>query len=320
MAKAPAYPMYAQDYDMDTATFDNEEVGMYQRLLNNQWINGALPSDLGKLARIVRTSRAKFSKKWTKTLQQKFIENEQGLLINLRMEEVRQKLLNYRKSQAELGRAGAAKRWGKDKGQDGEPYRVPHQDPNDENMAFQFSSSSSCKNKEAREKKPRAHPPALALWFKTYKAKKAAEYFPSNFGEDTKHANWLLKSCGKDLELLGKLYRTYLADDDKFIVKSGWALRHLRQNFNGYKQQTEAPPEQDKAKQVFDEILNHISRHGLHQPIEGLDDFARKVLAKIGGPLTIGNTPNNKLRWVEQDFVNAWLDMKKTETFKEESA
>ncbi len=67
--KAPAFQMYAQDFDMDTASWSNDEVGIYVRLLNYEWVNGGLPSDLSELSRIAREKKTKFEKKWIKNVR-----------------------------------------------------------------------------------------------------------------------------------------------------------------------------------------------------------------------------------------------------------
>jgi len=103
MGKAPAFQMYAQDFDMDTAAWSNDEVGIYTRLLNYEWINGSIPSNLAEIARIVREPysprfHAKFTEKWMRNVAHKFAQNGNGNLINRRMEEVRQNQLKYSES------------------------------------------------------------------------------------------------------------------------------------------------------------------------------------------------------------------------------
>jgi uncharacterized protein YdaU (DUF1376 family) len=143
--KAPAFQLYAQDFDMDTATWENDEVGAYLRLLLYEWVNGGLPSDTYKLSKIVRESEKKFVGKW-KNLSTKFIQNGNGLLINKRMEEVRQKQSQYLESQREKGIKSAKKRW--------EGHITPvtttvkeRLQPNDNSSSSTSSSSSNNKKK-----------------------------------------------------------------------------------------------------------------------------------------------------------------------------
>lgn len=64
MAKDPSYPMYPQDFDMDTASWPPLAVGVYIRLLNYSWINGPIPEDTKLLSSIVRMDHGNFKKVW----------------------------------------------------------------------------------------------------------------------------------------------------------------------------------------------------------------------------------------------------------------
>lgn len=75
----------------------------------------------------------------------------------------------------------------------------------------------------------------IKIWFEVYEQIKKVKYYPSSFAEDTNHAKWILNAC-KEIEVLKKVFELYLLDEDKFLSKSGWAIRHLRQNFNNYYQ------------------------------------------------------------------------------------
>ena len=132
MGNPPAYQYYAADFDEDTASWNNEEVGIYQRLLNYSWVNGwtvneGLPDDPKRLAMIVRCSYKKFQKRW-EIISKKFSRNGSGFLVNRRLEQERSKLLKYVESQRESGKRGAEKRWK----QDGDPIADPISDPIDE--------------------------------------------------------------------------------------------------------------------------------------------------------------------------------------------
>jgi|GEM_PF-3286476 len=109
MSKAPAYQYYASDFDSATADWTNEEVGIYQRLLNYQWINGELPGDIDRLARIVRLSSKKFTKRW-QIISKKFIFSDTKNFQNVRLEEERDKQRKYRESQTEKSKLGVKAR------------------------------------------------------------------------------------------------------------------------------------------------------------------------------------------------------------------
>lgn len=115
MAKIPSFPLYAQDFDMDTNTWTNEQVGMYLRLLLSEWINGPLPNDTKKLAQIARISPKKFSNLF-QICSKKFVQDGNGFLINLKMEKIRKKVYKYIEQKKKAGIASAHKRWLKNNG------------------------------------------------------------------------------------------------------------------------------------------------------------------------------------------------------------
>ena len=145
MSKAPAFQLYAQDFDMDTATWENEEIGAYLRLLLYEWVNGGIPDDIKSIAKIVRTPVSKrnydrFATNLRRNVLPKFTRNGNGLLINKRLEEVRENQIKYSESQKEL----ANRRWHKEDAMaDAKAYAngMPTDIPN------ACSSSSSSKNK-----------------------------------------------------------------------------------------------------------------------------------------------------------------------------
>ena len=112
MGKLPSFPLYAADFDMDTNTWTNEEVGVYLRLLLSEWVNGDLPDDPEKLAKIVRISRKKFFNLFI-NISHKFHKNGNGRLVNKRLEEERQKKRNWLDNQSKSGKKGSDVRWGK---------------------------------------------------------------------------------------------------------------------------------------------------------------------------------------------------------------
>lgn len=106
MTKAPAFQLYAADFYMDTVGWSCEEVGLYFRLLMAEWVNGPLPNDTVRLAKTCQMSFKKFDHLFKNVLP-KFVQNEEGHLINLRLEETRQAQLNYSESR----RISAKARW-----------------------------------------------------------------------------------------------------------------------------------------------------------------------------------------------------------------
>jgi uncharacterized protein YdaU (DUF1376 family) len=140
MNKSPAFQMYASDYFMDTNSWTVDEVGIYQRLLLTQWANGGLPDNEKRLARIAGCGIKKFQKGWT-TIKIKFQQNGNGNLINLRLEEERQKQLNYRELQSQKGKLSASKR-----STVVETVVEPELQPKVNSSVFSLQSSSSLNN------------------------------------------------------------------------------------------------------------------------------------------------------------------------------
>lgn len=109
MADSPAFQMYAADIYCDTNEWSAEAFGIYNRLLFHQWINGSIPSDHKTLAQISFISVKKFSKRWPE-MSKKFVFNQDGRGVNLKLEKVRQKQRQYAETQKEKAR----RRWNKD--------------------------------------------------------------------------------------------------------------------------------------------------------------------------------------------------------------
>ena len=125
MSKSPAFQTYSADYYMDTNSWTVEEMGIYQRLLLTEWVNGALPGDPVRLARIAGCSLKKFHTAWP-TINIKFAKYDslldsknglyfqiddtlqgKGYLVNLRMEKEREKQRKYREIQSKKGKKSA---------------------------------------------------------------------------------------------------------------------------------------------------------------------------------------------------------------------
>ena len=200
MAKDPAYPMYAQDFDMDTADWGIDEIGVYIRLLNYEWINGHIPSDHTRIAKIARISPRKLQKIW-EIISKKFSRNGDNNLHNKRMEEERAKRIKYIESQRNSGKRGAEKRW---KGHS-KPIGDPIGKPNGENMALHshiHSQSSKyikkkVKKKKSPPKKPKQKHLDYVLLTEAEKAKLDSK-FGSNVNPMIECLNNYIGSSGKN--------------------------------------------------------------------------------------------------------------------------
>jgi len=110
MAKAPAFQMYAADIYMDTNEWSAEAFGIYNRLLQHQWVNGSIPKDIKTLAQISFVSIKTMSKRWPEmVLKFEFDEANRGR--NIRLEVTRQKQIIYHEKQSEKGKKRADKMW-----------------------------------------------------------------------------------------------------------------------------------------------------------------------------------------------------------------
>jgi uncharacterized protein YdaU (DUF1376 family)/coenzyme F420-reducing hydrogenase delta subunit len=105
MANSPWFKMYAGDFLTDTNAWDVVEVGIYIRLLCTQWVNGGLPNDMARLARVCGVNKELFVEAW-KYIGEKFILCGDGLLRNGKMEEVRMAGAAYTIKKKMAGAAG----------------------------------------------------------------------------------------------------------------------------------------------------------------------------------------------------------------------
>jgi len=156
MSKPPAFQLYAADFYMDTAAWTAWEVGIYFRLLMYEWINNGIPNEIESIARIVgeavpekdkRFNRRRnvilceFGVNFTRNVCQKFVVNENGFLINSRLEKERKKQDEYRKNQIESGRKGGLKTQKDRRNNPKQAFKQAFSKPSSENQALQSSSS-----------------------------------------------------------------------------------------------------------------------------------------------------------------------------------
>lgn len=86
-----------------------EQRGIYRELLDQQWVEGSLPSDPKHLATILRLTPGKFAKVWP-LISAKFQKNSDGRLINARLEFQRKKLDQYIEEQRKRGEKGGRRK------------------------------------------------------------------------------------------------------------------------------------------------------------------------------------------------------------------
>jgi uncharacterized protein YdaU (DUF1376 family) len=118
-SRQPFLPLFFGDFLGATAEWTGEQRGLYLLALGHAWTAGSLPADLEKLRRLVGWERATFAAAWSQVAV-KFVEAD-GRLTNDRLEAHRAKADQLAEIRSELGKRGAAKRWGGDSNGQGPP-------------------------------------------------------------------------------------------------------------------------------------------------------------------------------------------------------
>jgi uncharacterized protein YdaU (DUF1376 family) len=98
--------MYAADFLVDTDGWTATEVGIYTRLLMSEWVNGKLPEEIPRLARIAGIDLGNFLKCWARVVGSKFSKNGSPGFVNQRLELERTKQEKYRELQSLKGKLG----------------------------------------------------------------------------------------------------------------------------------------------------------------------------------------------------------------------
>ncbi len=107
--KGPAFQFYARDFLASTSEMSAAEVGVYIRALCIQWDKGAVADgDDARMARQFGVSLDEFSSVWP-VVSGKFRRTRSGL-VNARLEEERKKQAEYRRKQADKGKASGRAR------------------------------------------------------------------------------------------------------------------------------------------------------------------------------------------------------------------
>lgn len=110
MSRTPYYRWYPSDYLADTLLFSDTEDLVYRRLLDYQWLEGAIPDAPADLARAARVSPATLKRVWPR-VGKKFPAGEDGRRRNGRMERERNAMVEASQRRAVAGRHGASRRW-----------------------------------------------------------------------------------------------------------------------------------------------------------------------------------------------------------------
>jgi uncharacterized protein YdaU (DUF1376 family) len=111
---SPWFAFYPDDFDGGTAAMSLAAVGAFVRLLNYQFAHGFLPKNDEKICRILRAKPREWKAIRDEVIS-KFSEDENGELLNLRMDEERAIRGRIRDLKIEAGKKGNEKRWQKDR-------------------------------------------------------------------------------------------------------------------------------------------------------------------------------------------------------------
>lgn len=107
--KAPAYQWFPKDAETDEAyrLMTCEELGVYERLRDCQWLEGSLPAELEKLSMLIghRMTVRRLEFIWPK-IAPCFPDDGTGRLANPRLEEQRTQLASYLATKKLAGKAG----------------------------------------------------------------------------------------------------------------------------------------------------------------------------------------------------------------------
>ena len=111
-ARAPAFQFYPRDYlaDAQVVMMSLEERGAYVHLLCHCWLEGALPDDESRLARLLGLSLARFRKLWPQLAPSFRAAPVPGFLLHPRLEAERAKQDAFRARQVANGRKGGRPR------------------------------------------------------------------------------------------------------------------------------------------------------------------------------------------------------------------
>lgn len=119
------FPMYPRHFltSRKVKRLNNEEVGIYLKLLLSQWLDGSLPNNMEDLANICGCQESVMTKSWQR-LSDCFTEADNGSLYNEFLEEVREEQRDRYEKRSRAGKAGAAAKHELDKRTD-----LPEQTP-----------------------------------------------------------------------------------------------------------------------------------------------------------------------------------------------
>lgn len=112
--KRPAFQFYPKDYlsDENVMVMSLEEQGAYIRLMSFCWLEGSIPADTERMAKLCFVDGKRMAELW-QSLESCFSPHPKkpGRMTHPRLDEEREKQDEHRKKRQEAGKAGADARW-----------------------------------------------------------------------------------------------------------------------------------------------------------------------------------------------------------------
>lgn len=155
--RSPAFQFYPKDFlsDENVRMMSLQERGAYITLLSLCWIEGSLPAELERLARLCGSPLTAFRRFW-RALEPCFRPDTRNpdRLIHPRLEREREKQQEYQRRQSDRGKAGAESRWhkhGASMAQASSGHSNPAMPSDSSSSASAFAIASSQEKHRARE-------------------------------------------------------------------------------------------------------------------------------------------------------------------------
>jgi uncharacterized protein YdaU (DUF1376 family) len=147
--KNPAFQFYPADFIMGTSMMTAEETGGYIRLLCHQWAIGYIINKDNVLKQLTGV----YDNDALQSIKDKFVENDDGNLINERLESIRQNYIEHQKKQSENGKKGGRPKNPKEtqKKPKQKPNDNPNHNPNESSSPSSSPSSSTTSLKSIKD-------------------------------------------------------------------------------------------------------------------------------------------------------------------------
>jgi uncharacterized protein YdaU (DUF1376 family) len=148
-ADLPPMPWYPEEFLLLTAHWAHAERAALRALIDHQWIQGVLPLEHERLARLVGISTEEFEELWP-IVGTRFVENYGGL-VEPRLDERRIKALRLKKSHARGARTAHANRRAQRDAPHTAVHEVSTQSANGEHVSQLMPSISDASSSSLRE-------------------------------------------------------------------------------------------------------------------------------------------------------------------------